>query len=112
MANIDIPTKNVTRSSSSAQRLSADICVVGSGAAGISAALEAAGLGKNVILVDAAPVLGGQAVNAVIGTFCGLYSNGPDIHRVTYGMVAALLEDLIGAGNARYMAARNSVIVQ
>ena len=112
MANIDIPTKNVTRSSSSAQRLSADICVVGSGAAGISAALEAAGLGKNVILVDAAPVLGGQAVNAVIGTFCGLYSNGPNIHRVTYGLVDALLEDLIGAGNARYMAARNSVIVQ
>ena len=28
------------------------------------------------------------------------------------GLVDALLEDLIGAGNARYMAARNSVIVQ
>ena len=112
MANIDIPTKIVTRGHNDAQRITADVCVVGSGAAGISAALETADLGRSVVLVDAAPSLGGQAVNAVIGTFCGLYSNGPDIHRVTYGIADTLLEDLIGTGQARYLAARNSVIVQ
>ncbi len=50
-----------------------DICVVGSGIAGISAALEAARLGRKVTLVDGLPALGGQAVNSIIGTFCGLF---------------------------------------
>ena len=42
----------------------------------ISAALEAAALGRKVVLVDGLHALGGQAVNSVIGTFCGLFSNG------------------------------------
>jgi NADPH-dependent 2,4-dienoyl-CoA reductase/sulfur reductase-like enzyme len=44
-----------------------DICVVGSGASGISAAIEAARAGLKVILVDGLPTLGGQAVNSIIG---------------------------------------------
>ena len=76
----------------------AEICIVGSGAAGISAALEAARLGRRVLLVDGLPVLGGQAVNSIIGTFCGLYSLGEHRHRVTYGIVDELLRDLDAQG--------------
>jgi len=77
----------------------ADICVVGSGAAGISAALEAAGLGRRVVIVDSLPQLGGQAVNSIIGTFCGFYSNGLDCYQTVRGIAEGILRDL-GARNA------------
>ena len=69
-------THIVRRETASARRMEADLCVVGAGSAGISAALEAARLGRKVVLVDGLHALGGQAVNAVIGTFCGFFSNG------------------------------------
>jgi 2-polyprenyl-6-methoxyphenol hydroxylase-like FAD-dependent oxidoreductase len=77
-----------------AQTVSGDICVVGSGIAGISAALEAAKLGRKVILVDGLPVLGGQAVNSIIGTFCGLFANGTHGHQFTHGIADDILRDL------------------
>ncbi|MDF3074595.1 MAG: FAD-dependent oxidoreductase, partial [Alphaproteobacteria bacterium] len=67
-------TKTVQRQSSAAKIVEADIAVIGAGIAGLSAALEAAKLGRRVVLVDGAPALGGQAVGAIIGTFCGLFS--------------------------------------
>lgn len=72
----------------------ADICVVGSGAAGIMAALTAASLGHKTILVDAMPTIGGQLVGTLLGTICGLYSNGERPYRLTYGPVDDLLNDL------------------
>ena len=51
---------------------SADICVVGAGISGVSAAIEAARLGRKVILIDGLPALGGQAVNSIIGMIVGL----------------------------------------
>lgn len=77
-----------------AQRISCDICVVGSGAAGISAAVEAARLGRKVVLVESFPVLGGQAVNSIVGTFCGLYSNGTHGYQFTHGIADDILNDL------------------
>ena len=71
-------TRVVRRASPAAQEQRADVCVVGAGIAGVSAALEAARLGRSVLLVDGLPALGGQAVNSIIGTFCGLFSNGPE----------------------------------
>ena len=62
-----------------------DLCVVGSGAAGMSAALQAVGLGQTAVLVDAAHQLGGQAVGAALGTICGLFRNGPVPRRLTHG---------------------------
>ena len=112
MGDIHIPTRTVRRPIDNPKCFSADICVVGSGAAGVSAALEAAGAGKRVILVEAAQSLGGQAVNSIIGTFCGLYSNGPDVTRLTYGVADDILHDLPAAGAARNRTARNSIIVQ
>lgn len=112
MRGADIPTRVLKRPPGHISTISADICVVGSGAAGISAALEGARAGKNVVLVEASPTLGGQAVNAIIGTFCGLYSNGPDIVRLTYGIADEILNDLTTSGAARNRTARNSIIVQ
>jgi len=112
MGGNDIPTRTVRRPVNSPKRLSGDICVVGSGAAGLSAALEAARAGKRVVLVEAAPSLGGQAVNSIIGTFCGLYSNGPNVTRLTYGIADDILRDLHALGAARNRPARNSIILQ
>lgn len=112
MGRADIPTRVARRPPDRTTNIEADICVVGSGAAGISAALEAARAGRRTVLVEAAPSLGGQAVNAIIGTFCGFYSNGPDIVRLTYGIADEMLRDLAAAGAARNMTARNSIIVQ
>lgn len=107
-----VGTRIVRKQSDATRRIEADICVVGSGAAGISAAVEAARAGSRVVLLETAPALGGQAVNAIIGTFCGLYSNGPDIRRLTYGIADEILDSLYAAGAARDRPARNSMIVQ
>jgi hypothetical protein len=76
------------------RQLKADICVVGAGIAGISAALEAARLGRKVVIVDGQAALGGQAVNSIIATFCGLFSNGTHGYQFTYGVADRLLAHL------------------
>ena len=108
----DIPTRISRKQPTKASRIDCDICVVGSGAAGISAALEAARAGRRVALVEASTSLGGQAVNSIIGTFCGLYSNRPDVVQLTYGIASEILAHLRKTGAAGDRAARNSVIVQ
>ena len=49
-------TKIVRRQSKAAQHVSVDICVVGAGISGVSAALEAARLGRRVAIVDGLPM--------------------------------------------------------
>jgi hypothetical protein len=71
-----------------------DLCVVGSGASGISAAIEAARAGREVILIDSLPALGGQAVNSIIGVFCGLYSPGEHGIQLTHGIADEILSEL------------------
>ena len=83
------------------RRVSADICVLGAGIAGVSAALEAARLGRAVALVDGLPALGGQAVNSIIGTFCGLFANGTNGRLLTHGIADDILHEL-GAQGALY----------
>ncbi|MGA8229502.1 MAG: FAD-dependent oxidoreductase, partial [Xanthobacteraceae bacterium] len=87
-------TRIVRREAQPAQPVSADICVVGAGIAGVSAALEAARLGRKVAIVDGLPTLGGQAVNSIIGTFCGLFANGTHGPQFTYGIAEDILRDL------------------
>jgi len=96
-----------------ARPLSADICVLGAGIAGISAALEAARLGLRVALVDGLAALGGQAVHAVIGTFCGLFSNGPRPYQFTHGIADDILRDLGAQGvlHFRYGGPSNNPVV-
>ncbi|MFV0246036.1 MAG: FAD-dependent oxidoreductase [Qingshengfaniella sp.] len=73
------------------RELEVDLCVIGAGISGTTTALEAAKLGKRVAIVDGLPALGGQAVNSIIGTFCGLYRNGTHGHRYTFGIVDDML---------------------
>src|SRR5215468_10686388 len=95
MTDVSSGTKIVRRGTSPAPtRVSADICVIGSGAAGMSAALEGARAGRRVVLVDGLPALGGQAVNSIIGTFCGLFANGTHGYQFTHGVADDILRDL------------------
>src|SRR5205809_5229502 len=93
---VSVGTHVVRRGGSSGplRRLEADICVVGAGIAGVSAAIEAARLGRRVVLIDGLPALGGQAVNSIIGTFCGLFSNGTHGYQFTRGIADDILDTL------------------
>ena len=107
-------TRIVRRESVAPRQISADVCVVGAGSAGISAALEAARLGRKVVLVDGLHALGGQAVNAVIGTFCGFFSNGYSGYQTVHGIADGILRDL-GAQDAlhyRHGGPSNTIVVQ
>ena len=79
--------------------ITADICVVGAGIAGVSAALEAARLGRSVVVIDAAPALGGQAIGSIIGTIIGLYTHGPQPYQITHGIADDLIADLTAEGS-------------
>ncbi|MCM0022058.1 MAG: FAD-dependent oxidoreductase, partial [Tagaea sp.] len=94
-----LATHIVRRADQAPRRVDVDLCVVGSGAAGMSAALEAAKLGASVAVIEAGPALGGQAVGSLIGTFCGFYANGPDPAQVTHGIVDGILADLGASGD-------------
>lgn len=105
-------TRTVQRSAQEARRrVRFDVCVVGAGIAGISAALEAARLGRKVILVDSLPALGGQAVNSVIGTFCGLFSNGMRGYQTTHGIADDILRDLGAQGALHYRRTSHTTVV-
>ena len=79
--------------------VTADICVVGAGIAGVAAALEAAKLGKKVVIVDAAPALGGQAIGSIIGTIIGLYTHGPKPYQITHHVADEMIRDLDAEGS-------------
>ncbi len=92
--------------------LACDVCVVGSGAAGSAAAIEAARLGLRVVLLDGAPTVGGQATGAIIDTFCGFYSNGPRPQLLTFGIAEEIVRDLTRRGAmARIDGRRNTIIL-
>ncbi|MFS4467479.1 FAD-dependent oxidoreductase [Maribacter sp. 2210JD10-5] len=57
-----------------------DVCVVGGGAAGISAAIAAARTGKKVLLIEKYGFCGGATVAGLSGTICGLFNSG-DVKR-------------------------------
>ena len=79
--------------------MSADICVLGAGISGVSAALEARKLGRSVVLVDGAAALGGQAIGSIIGTIIGLYTHGPQPYQITHGIADDLIADLTAEGS-------------
>jgi hypothetical protein len=104
-------TRTVRRpASGDATTVRADICVLGSGIAGVSAALEAAKLGRKVVIVDSAAALGGQAIGSIIGTIIGLYTHGPAPYQITHGIADELIEDLTKEGSLNRRVSMTSTI--
>ncbi len=100
MASELIPTRTLRRSGERTPRtIKADMCVLGAGISGVSAALEAAKLGRKVVLVDGAPALGGQAIGSIIGTLIGLYTHGPAAYQITHAVADELISDLTAEGS-------------
>ncbi|MBX5466767.1 MAG: FAD-dependent oxidoreductase [Firmicutes bacterium] len=97
-----IATQVVRRTAPAPVSLQVDVAVLGSGISGVAAALEAARLGRQVAIIDGLPALGGQAVHSIIGTFAGLYSNGPNAYRLTHLVADQLLYDLEQVGAVYY----------
>ena len=62
-----------------------DVCVVGGGAAGLSAAVGAARSGLKVLLVERYGFCGGATVAGLSGTICGLYSSGDRPEQIVFG---------------------------
>jgi glycine/D-amino acid oxidase-like deaminating enzyme len=95
-----ISTRSVHRPGTRAvTTVSADICVVGAGISGVAAALEGARLGRKVVIVDASPALGGQAIGSIIGTIIGLYTHGPKPYQITHLVADDMLRDLEADGS-------------
>jgi len=95
-----IDTRTVRRAPERGRRsVQADICVLGAGISGVAAALEAAKLGRKVVLVDGAAALGGQAIGSIIGTLIGLYTHGPKPYQITHGIADELIADLDAEGS-------------
>jgi hypothetical protein len=93
-------TRTVRRPASrEIKTVKADICVLGAGISGVSAALEAARLGRTVVLVDGAAALGGQAIGSIIGTIIGLYTHGPQPYQITRGIADDLIADMTKDGS-------------
>jgi len=73
-----------------------DVCVIGAGSAGSTAAIAAARTGATTLLVDRLPFLGGTST-AVLDTFYGFYTPGSVARKVVAGIgddVVAALRDL------------------
>ena len=62
-----------------------DVCVVGSGSAGSTAAIAAARSGASVLLVEKLPFLGGSST-AVLDTFYGFFTPGEQPRKVVGGI--------------------------
>lgn len=75
----------------------ADVCVVGSGSAGSTAAIAAARAGASVVLVEKLPFLGGTST-AVLDTFYGFWSPGDAPRKVVGGIADEVVAALRALG--------------
>ncbi|TMC54371.1 MAG: FAD-dependent oxidoreductase [Chloroflexi bacterium] len=76
-----------------------DLAVVGAGSAGSSAAISAARLGAQTLLLDRLPFLGGTST-AVLDTFYAFYTPGERARRVVGGIGWEVVERLEAEGMA------------
>jgi hypothetical protein len=79
--------------------ITADVCVVGAGIAGSTAAIESARLGRSVVLVDSLPLIGGQMVHSLIGLFAGVFGNAPEYVQLTHGIFDEIFAELAPPGD-------------
>jgi hypothetical protein len=93
-----------------AHEIQADVCVVGAGIAGLSAAIESARLGRDVVLVDSLPVIGGQMVHSLIGLFCGVFGNAPRYAQLTHGVFDDIFRDLGPSGDLHFQRGHTTTV--
>lgn len=84
----------VRRGGSDLPNLDVDVCVVGAGISGVTSATLLGRHGHSVVLVDACPWVGGQAVGVPIGTIGGLFSCGEQPYLLTPIFATELLQQL------------------
>ncbi len=92
------------------EEIHSDVVVIGSGPAGVAAAVTAAHSGASVIVIEKYGFSGGQAVAGLSGTICGLYATSADRSKSPEIIVGGFaqkfltrLEDLAGVtGPIRY----------
>lgn len=77
-----------------------DVCVIGGGASGLSAAVAAGRLGLDVLLVEKYGFCGGATVAGLSGTICGLHSSGDRPEQIVFGFAGEFLDVLHAAGGA------------
>jgi len=83
-----------------AGNMKVDVCVVGGGPAGVSAACASARMNKSVLLVERNGFFGGTLTAVTLGSICGLYRNDGDSHvQLVGGFVSRLQERLAGLGS-------------
>lgn len=91
-----------------------DVVVVGGGSAGVAAAVAAARMGVEVLLVERYPFLGGAGTNSSVACFCGFYTSGPDPELVVDGLGGEMVARLQRADGClppfRAQGSRNTVV--
>ena len=93
----------VTRpATGSVHEITADVCVVGAGISGCSAAIESARLGRSVVLIDSLPLIGGQMVHSLIGLFAGVFGNAPAYTQLTHGIFDDIFAALEPSGDLHF----------
>lgn len=81
-------------------RYQPDVCIIGGGAAGVSAAIVAARCGLTVLLVERYGFCGGASVAGLSGTICGLFSSGKNIQQLVFGFADEFYKELIRRNGA------------
>ena len=99
----ELKLEEVTRpAAETVGEVGADVCVVGAGIAGSTAAIESARLGRSVVLVDSLPLIGGQMVHSLIGLFCGVFGNAPRYTQLTHGVFDDIFRELGPSGDLHF----------
>ncbi|MTD57019.1 FAD-dependent oxidoreductase [Amycolatopsis pithecellobii] len=80
-----------------------DVVVVGGGAAGVAAAVGAAGTGARVLLIERSTALGGAATLRTVLGYCGLWTCEPEPRKAVGGAADALLGKLAALGGVSEM---------
>jgi hypothetical protein len=70
-----------------------DVCVVGAGSAGSTAAIAAARMGASVLVLDRLPFLGGTST-AVLDTFYGFFTPGSTPRKIVGGVADDVVDEL------------------